>query len=72
MIDRETIKDAIEKVPDEFLEDLYNWIKQFESKMKEKESELFVLERLRRIRISASPDFSTKADLYTIEDENVQ
>ncbi len=33
------------------------------------DSETNALEKLSKIRISASPDFSVKADLYSIEDE---
>lgn len=36
----------------------------------ETSDETNALERLRKIRISAAPDFSTKADLYSIETDD--
>jgi hypothetical protein len=72
MISRERIIEEIEKVPDEHLEELYKIIKDFEVKKDDRESGESVMARLRRIRISASPDFSIKADLYDIEAENAK
>jgi len=71
MINREKIIEEIQKVPDEFLDELYQVIRDFEVK-KEGESEPSVMARLRQIRISASADFSTKASLYDLESNNAE
>ena len=70
MTTRERIVEEIEKVPDEHLEELYKIIKDFEVK-KESESGKSVMTRLRQIRISASPDFSIKANLYDYDKDSV-
>ncbi len=72
MISREKIIEEIGKVPDEHLDELYRIIKDFEVKKEDGESTESVMARLRRIRISASPDFSTKASLYDVEAEDVK
>jgi hypothetical protein len=65
MINREKIIEAIQKVPDELLDELYQ-VK------KEENSEPSVMARLRQIRISASPDFSSTASLYDLENNNAE
>lgn len=72
MISREKIIDEIEKVPDENLDELYRIIKDFEVKKENGQSGESVMARLRKIKISASPDFSVKANLYDIEAENAK
>jgi len=72
MISRDKIIEEIEKVPDEHLDELYRIIKGLETKKDDGESSESVMARLRRIRISASSDFSMKADLYDIEAENAK
>jgi len=47
-------------------------IKDFEGKKEDGQSGESVMARLRRVRISASPDFSVKANLYDIEAENAE
>ena len=72
MISREKIIEAIEKVPDEHLDELYTIIKDFEVMKENGQSGESVMARLRKIKISASPDFSVKANLYDIEAENAK
>jgi hypothetical protein len=71
MISRDKIIEEIQNVPDELLDQLYQVIRNFEIK-KERDSEPSVMARLRQIRISASPDFSTKASLYDLEQNNAE
>ena len=70
MISRAKIIEEIEKVPDEHLDELYRIVREFESRGDDGESGESVMASLRRIRISASPDFSTKANLYDVKAEN--
>ncbi len=70
MISREKIIEEIEKIPDELLGELYKVIKDFEEQ--KEDSDQNVMARLRQIRISAPPDFSVKANLYSSEDENAK
>jgi hypothetical protein len=72
MISREKIIEEIEKVPDENLDELYKIIKGLEVKKGGGQSGESVMARLRKIKISASPDFSMKAGLYDIEAENAE
>ena len=71
MISRQKIIEEIQNVPDELLDELYQVIRDFEVK-KEENSEPSVMARLRQIRISASPDFSSKATLYDLEQNNAE
>ena len=71
MISREKIIEEIQNVPDELLDELYQVIRDFEVK-REANSEPSVMARLRQIRISASPDFSSKATLYDLEQNNAE
>lgn len=71
MISREKIIEEIQNVPDELLDELYQLIRDFEVK-KEENSEPSVMARLRQIRISASTDFSSKATLYDLEQQNAK
>ena len=72
MISREKIIEEIAKVPDEHLDELYRIIKDFEVNKENGESGESVMARLRRIKISASPDFSMKANLYDLEAEDAK
>ena len=72
MISREKIIEEIEKVPDEYLDELYRIIKDFEVKKENEQSSENVMAQLRKIKISASSDFSTKANLYDLEAENAK
>jgi hypothetical protein len=61
---KEKIIEEIEKIPEQNLDELYNLVKEFE----EKNSEPTLMEQLRKIKISATPDFSVNANLYpTVE-----
>ena len=72
MISREKLIKEIEKVPDEHLDELYRIIKDFEVMKENGQSGESVMSRLRKIKISASPDFSIKANLYDVESENAK
>jgi hypothetical protein len=68
MVTREKLVEEIEKIPDEHLEELYRMIKSLEVNGTDAESGESVMARLRKIRISASPDFSIKANRQTQAD----
>lgn len=72
MVTRAKIVEEIEKVPDEYLEELYRMIKGLEVNGTDAESAEGVMARLRKIRISASPDLSIKANLYEVEGEDAK
>jgi hypothetical protein len=64
MVTREEILFKVQKMPEQYLDELYQIIKDFESRSLPELSDQDVMAKLREIKISASPDFSTKADLY--------
>ena len=64
MVTREDIVVEVQKVPEKYLEELYRIIKDFEERREEEEPDQNVMAALREIKISASPDFSIKANLY--------
>jgi hypothetical protein len=66
MVTREDIVAEIQRVPDEHLEQVYTMLKKFE-KNGEQAKDSNVMAKLRAIRISASPDLSTRANLYELE-----
>ena len=71
MVTREEIVAEIQKVPEKHLEELYRIVKDFEVKDDEGDgADQSVMAQLRQIKISASPDFSIKANLYEIEEKN--
>lgn len=72
MITRERLAEEIKKVPDERLEELYRVIKDLEQEKEAVEAGQTVMARLRDIKISASPDFSIKATLYPLEQEDAK
>jgi hypothetical protein len=61
MVTREKIAAEIENVPDDRLDELYRIIKDLEPRRDNDGSDLSTMARLRRIRINAPPDFSTRA-----------
>jgi hypothetical protein len=63
MITKEEIKSEIEKVPEERLAELYQIVRRF-TQSKPSSSQPTLMSKLRRIRISAPPDFSENLDLY--------
>ncbi len=66
MVTREDIVAEIRKVPEKYLEELYKVVKDFEGRGEESANQN-VMAALRQIKISASPDFSVKANLYDPE-----
>lgn len=69
MITREEVIAEIAKVPEKHLPELYEIVKNLEDKQSVKDDES-VMAKLRRIKISATPDFSMKANLYRAEEED--
>ncbi len=70
MITKEELVAEIEKVPVQYLGKLYQVIKRFEEEMNGADES--VMAKLRKIKIAAAPDFSTKVKLYEIEDANAK
>jgi hypothetical protein len=65
MVTREEVVAAINNLPEHCLEDLYQLIKEFEAGQEHGDlAGKNALARLRHIRISAAPDFSTTINLY--------
>jgi hypothetical protein len=71
MVTREEVIAEIQNVPEERLDELYRVIKNYETP-EEDVSDQSVMARLRQIKISAAPDFSLKANLYDLEEENAK
>lgn len=63
MIMREQLIDTIQKMPDPYLTELYEIVKNFEAKKKKVESKSSLMSKLRKIEISGPEDFSQTADL---------
>ena len=72
MVTREDIVAELQKVPEEHLDELYRIIKRYEETSEEDGMNQNVMAQLRQIKISASPDFSIKANLYDLEAKNAQ
>ncbi len=72
MVTREEVIAEIQKVPEKHLDELYRIVKNYETASGEDESNQSVMATLRGIKISASPDFSTKANLYGLEELNAK
>ena len=70
MVTREQILVEVRKMPDKYLDELYQVIKDFESRPRTESSNEDVMAKLREIKISASPDFSTRADLYETDGDS--
>ena len=64
MVTREEILIEVRKMPEQYLDELYQIIKDFESRARPELSDQDVMAALREIKISASSDFSTRAELY--------
>jgi hypothetical protein len=64
MATREEIVAEIQKVPEKHLAELYRIVKGLEEDSETDESGQNVMAVLRRIKIAASRDFSTRANLY--------
>lgn len=63
MVTREELIEELEKMPDEHLEEVYRVIKALETNGSREEDGESVMAKLRKIKISASPDFSTTTKL---------
>ncbi len=63
IVTKETIKEEVEKVPKERLNELYEVIKDFSQPKKKKSKEEF-LANLQKIRIDAPADFAANIDEY--------
>jgi len=72
MVTREEVIAEIQKVPEKHLDELYRIVKNYEMASGEDESNQSVMATLRQIKISAAPDFSTKANLYGLEELNAK
>jgi hypothetical protein len=64
MISREKIIDEIKKIPEQYLLELYQMIKDFEIN-REIDKQPSLMSKLRKIKISAPEDFSQTAAIHT-------
>ncbi|MDT7603405.1 MAG: hypothetical protein QOF61_1402 [Acidobacteriota bacterium] len=71
MATKEEIKSEIEKVPEERLAELYQIVRRF-AQSKPSSSKPTLMSKLRRVRISAPPDFSENIDLYLTGEKTVE
>ena len=71
MVTKEEIKSEIEKVPDERLPELYQIVKRF-ARPEPATSKPTLMSKLRRVRISAPPDFSENIDLYLSGEKTIE
>jgi len=71
MITKEEIKSEIEKVPEERLAELYQIIRRF-TQSRPSPSQPSLMSKLRRVRISAPPDFSENVNLYLIGEKTIE
>ncbi len=72
LVTREEVIAEIQKVPEKHLDELYRIVKNYEMASGEDESNQSVMATLRQIKISAAPDFSTRANLYGLEELNAK
>ena len=72
MITREDVVAEIQRVPERHLGELYRIIKSYEDNGDESEPTENIMEKLREIKISASSDFSTNANLHNLEKEDAR
>ena len=70
MVTREDVVAEIQKVPQEYLDEIYRIIKNYEDNGEQPDPGESVMAKLRRIRISASGDFSTKTNLYDLGNQD--
>lgn len=71
MATKEEIKSEIEKVPEERLAELYQIVRRF-TQSRPSSSKPTLMSKLRRIQISASPDFSENIDLYLTGEKTIE
>lgn len=67
MVTREKVIEELEKTPDEHLDEVYRVIKTLETNGTREEAGETVMSQLRKIKISASPDLSIKANFYSLD-----
>ena len=70
MVTREDIVAEIQRVPEKHLDEIYQILKDYEENGQRDAADLSVMASLRAIKISASPDLSTKANLYDLEKQD--
>ncbi len=71
MATKEEIKSEVEKVPEERLAELYQIVRRF-TQSRPTSSQTTLMSKLRRVRISAPPDFSENIDLYLSGEKTVE
>ena len=72
MVTREKVLAEVQKAPEKHLDELYRIIKNYELPSGDDEANQSVMAQLRRIKISAAPDFSSQANLYDLEEKNAR
>jgi hypothetical protein len=70
MVTREDIAAEIQRVPEKHLDEIYRILKNYEENGEQPAADLGVMASLREIKISASPNLSTKANLYDLEKQD--
>ena len=70
MVTREDIVAEIQRVPEKHLDEIYKILKNFEENGEQRAADLSVMASLREIKISASPDLTTRANLYDLEKQD--
>jgi hypothetical protein len=70
MVTREDVVAEIQKVPEKHLDEIYRIIKNYEEDGEPSDTGEGVMAKLRQIKISASPDLSTNANLYDLEEQD--
>ena len=70
MVTREDIVAEIQRVPEKHLDEIYRILKTYEENGEQPAADLSVMASLRAIKISASPDLSSKANLYDLETQD--
>ena len=70
MVTREDIVAEIQRVPEKHLDEIYKILKNYEENGERDAADLSVMASLREIKISASPDLSSKANLYDLETQD--
>ena len=70
MVSREDVVGELQKVPDKHLDEIYRILKEYEETGEQSAAGQSVMSRLRQIRISATTDFSTTANLDDPEERD--
>jgi len=65
---KELIQAEIDKIPEEELNNLYQWIKEFTDK--KNSTKKGILSQLKQIKIQGSTDFSVNFDKYSYQEES--